>query len=164
MLYDLCMDTDPTPISPARRADKRQRQVRGMLNTCGLLHWYDTLEAWLADYADLARVVDDDYEAPAAAVTALLREACDLAARPSDEEFAAMLAGMDFLHYRILRTAPAPRPSFENAEAWAPGAVSLREFCVGHAIGGYRGMSPAPPPDVTRRRLLRALRQRRRHD
>lgn len=158
------MDTDLPPTESARSAPKRQRQIRGMLNACGLLHWHGTLEAWLADYTDLARVVDNDEEEPAAAVMKLLRKACSLSARPNDAEFAAMLAALDFFDYRILRAPPAPRPVFEGAELWNPTTSSLRAFCEGYAIGGYRGLSPYPPPDVTILHLLRALRQRRRHD
>ena len=157
------MDTDRPPTEFTR--NKRQRQIRGMLKTCGLLHWHETLEAWLADYVDLSRIVDDDDEEPHAAVMSLLREACRLSSRPNDDEFAAMLADLDFFHYRILRTAPAPRPSFEGAEVWNPTVNSLKAFCAGgYVIGGYRGLTAYPPPDVTIRHLLRALRQHRRHE
>lgn len=135
----------------------RHRKTRALLARCALLHWHATLEAWLAHYAGLEEVVDDERDGPVAAVTGLLRLLARVGGRPTDVEFAHTLAELEFLKYRIRRTPPGLHPSFESAETWCPATMSLSAFRVGFVLGGYRADRPALAPERIVGQLLQSL-------
>lgn len=145
----------------ASSSDPRQRRkTRALLARCALLHWHATLEAWLAHYAGLEEVVDDERDGPTAAVTALLRLLARVGGRPTDVEFAHTLTELEFLKYRIRRAPPGRHPSFEAAETWCPATMSLSAWRTGFVLGGYRADRPPIEPERIVGQLLQSLQRR----
>lgn len=141
-----------------------RRQMSALLHTCALAHWFDTLDEWLDAYEPLDHIVSDEREGPRASVVGLLRTMSSVSARPTDEEFAHLLAALDFFHYRLVRTPHGRRPSLTEAEPWDPTASDLKTFFSddAYAPGGYPSAIPPLDPSQIARRLLLTLRQKQR--
>lgn len=138
--------------------------IKALLSDCGLVHWHPVVLELLDRYAGLENVVEEEAHAPVPATLRLLRGMARVSARPSDEEFAALLSQLDFLAYRVRRTAADDSATFEHGENWDPTESDLKHFAEGRVVGGWRaGQSLADNRDTAMSLLLR-LRQARRHE
>ena len=139
--------------------DKGRHLIKAFLAQCGLTHWYPVLSHLLEHYDGLERLVDDEQHAPLASLLHLLRGMARVSAKPTDEEFAGLIANLEFLEYRVRRTGDG-RLTFEDGETWDPSASDLQAFAEGRPLGGWRQAQHSTEYRHTATELLKLLRRR----
>lgn len=133
-------------------------QIAACLRVCGLSHWHALLMRWLDRYAGLEDLVDEERHAPCAAMLTLLRTMVRVEAKPSDACFAALLARLEFLDYRVRRSTVPGRFLFEDGETWNPEASRLLQWAEERPLGAWRAGTSPRSREAIAQELLRALR------
>lgn len=147
------MTTNPADLDVRCRG-----QIQSCLRACALSHWHPLLMRWLDHYAGLEDLVEEERHAPCAAVLSLLRTMARVEAKPSDECFASLLAGLDFLAYRVRRSTDPKRFRFEEGDTWDPETSDLRQWAEERPLGTWRGATSQRGQESIAQELLRALR------
>ena len=145
---------------PFDNPSKHKALVQSLLRACGLAHWSEVLWKWLEHYTGLEDLVDEERHAPVAAVVSLLRTMARVEAKPTDECFAALLANLEFLDYRVRRSSDRARPSFEDGETWDPESSDLQQWAGEHPLGTWREATTLRMQEGIAQELLKQLRLR----